>query len=77
MEAKLLEADEAEHVLDAPYVGLRGKELISWALNAGPECVRDLGSRQVKYFAAICVRKGIEWPDGFFESDVDELLDRS
>jgi hypothetical protein len=77
MEASITETEEIEHALDPPYVGLRGHELVAWALGAGPECVRDLGSHQMRYFAAICVRKGIKWPEGFFGSEADELMDRS
>ena len=65
-----------EEALESPYVGLRGRDLVEWALKAGPECVVNLGSRQVRYFGAICLRKNIEWPEEFFEHTADELMDR-
>ena len=67
-----------EEMLDAgpprPYSGLRGRELVAWALGAGPESVRDLGSMQVKYFQAVSRRAGVDWPEGFFASSVEDLM---
>lgn len=75
--ATTVEANSVEdEALESPYVGLRGRELVEWALNAGPECVVNLGSRQVTYFGAICTRNGIEWPKDFFAHTADELMDR-
>lgn len=58
-----------------PYAGLRGRELVQWALGAGETCQDDLGSTQTRYFQAIARRVGVKWPDGFFESSVEQLMD--
>jgi hypothetical protein len=69
--------EQADQALAPPYVGMRGRDLISKILHDGPECVSKLGSSQVKYCGAISTRKQIEWPKEFFDYTVDELMDRS
>ncbi len=68
---------DEDHVLDLPYVGLKGRALAETVHRAGPESVVNLGSKQVRYLSAICMRNQKTWPGGFFESNVDELMDRS
>jgi len=56
-----------------PYADLRGRELVQWALLAGKECIGSFGSTQEKYFQAVARRAGVGWPEGFFESTIEQL----
>ncbi len=71
---ELLTTRNVDQELALPYVGKKGRDLVGQILEDGPDCVTNLGSRQVRYCGAICVRKGIQWPDEFFDHSVDELM---
>ena len=56
--------------------GLSGRELIERALELGEECVDDLNPVQERYFNTVAMRVGVKWPAGFFESSVEQLMDK-
>ena len=56
--------------------GLSGRELVERALELGEECVGDLNPIQEKYFNTVAMRVGVKWPAGFFESSVEQLMDK-
>jgi hypothetical protein len=80
MEEQLQESSSLDKALEdgpaKPYAGLRGRELVDWALRRGPDCVQGLGSMQIRYFEAVSRRAEIEWPKGFFASSIDDLMSR-
>ena len=60
-----------------PHGGLRGRELVEWALEEGESCVEELGkgSTEIRYFKAVARTAGKSFPPGFFASTIEELMD--
>lgn len=58
------------------HEGLKGRELVSWALKLGPICLEEVGKVQIKYFEAVARDSDVSFPEGFFESSIDKLMPR-
>ena len=66
---------ETEPQVTNPYAGLSGREFVVQTIADGPECLSHLNETKKKWLAAICRRAGVEWPHGYFESDVETVFD--
>lgn len=56
--------------------GLRGRELVAWALGEGVGVVPQLNPIQERYFKTMSREAGVSWPKGFFASTVEKLIGR-
>ncbi len=62
-----------EQATDSPYVGLSGLELLRAMHDDGKESQKTAHISQTKYARAVCWRAGVEYPNGFFDGDPEEI----
>ena len=58
------------------YEGLRGLELLEAVHRAGKAKRDQLSPTNDSYVGAVCHRAGVEYPDEFYDSDVQEIWAR-
>jgi hypothetical protein len=69
--------EHSPNVVDADRPsGLKTRELVQWALDEGMSCLVDLNPTQEGYLQAVSRTAGVKWPAGFFDSTLDQLMDR-
>ena len=76
IETKSGEQGPQQITLPESSEGLRGRQLVAWALKRGETVVEELKPVQRTYFEVIARNAGVEWPSGFFEKDVESLMRR-